>query len=169
MLQPFLTFLALLLLDLIHIINILIIDPIFQLISYFTLNENKILSDYFKGKNVLITGASSGIGKELSIELYRLGANIVLCSRSMSNLQKCAEECVLICKDSAVINRNKILLLELDLEKFETISSSFSPKLKEMLFSNGLTGIDVLINNAGVSSRGLACDTKIDSLKSVMV
>jgi short-subunit dehydrogenase len=39
----------------------------------------------FKNKVVLITGASSGIGKDTAIEFAKKGANIVLVSRLQSN------------------------------------------------------------------------------------
>jgi len=34
----------------------------------------------FKGKNVFITGGSSGIGKELSLRMNELGANVIISS-----------------------------------------------------------------------------------------
>ena len=110
-------------------------------------------------------------GKELAIELYQLGANIIICSRSRTGLQKCAEECVLMSKESIHSNdlKNKILIFEIDLEKYEDIPVLISSRLKDLLDSSGLIGIDILINNAGVSSRGYASETTLDSLKAVMV
>ena len=46
----------------------------------------------FKGKVVLITGASSGIGRESAIEFAKLGANIVLVSRTKEKLEQVADE-----------------------------------------------------------------------------
>ena len=46
----------------------------------------------FNNKTVWITGASSGIGKELAIQLAHLGANIILSARSADKLnQLCSE------------------------------------------------------------------------------
>jgi len=46
----------------------------------------------FKNKVVLITGASSGIGKDTAIEFAKKGANIILVSRTKENLEKVAEQ-----------------------------------------------------------------------------
>ena len=39
----------------------------------------------FKGKVVIVTGASSGIGEALAINLINLGCNVVLAARSEEN------------------------------------------------------------------------------------
>lgn len=46
-----------------------------------------------RGKTVIITGASSGIGEHLSFEYARRGANLVLTARRENLLQKNAETC----------------------------------------------------------------------------
>ena len=46
----------------------------------------------FKNKVVLITGASSGIGRESAIEFAKLGANIILVSRTKEKLEQVADE-----------------------------------------------------------------------------
>jgi len=46
----------------------------------------------FKNKVVLITGASSGIGRESAIEFAKKGANIVLVSRTKEKLKQVADE-----------------------------------------------------------------------------
>ena len=40
------------------------------------------------GKTILITGASSGIGRETAIEVSRLGANVVITGRDHSRLSE---------------------------------------------------------------------------------
>uniref|UniRef100_UPI0034E953B7 SDR family NAD(P)-dependent oxidoreductase n=1 Tax=Enterococcus faecium TaxID=1352 RepID=UPI0034E953B7 len=42
----------------------------------------------FKNKTVWITGALSGIGQELAIQLANLGANIILSARSVDKLEQ---------------------------------------------------------------------------------
>jgi short-subunit dehydrogenase len=46
-----------------------------------------------KEKNVVITGASSGIGRATAIEMARRGANVVLAARRVELLEKVAAEC----------------------------------------------------------------------------
>ena len=46
----------------------------------------------FKNKTILITGASSGIGKQTAIEFAKLGANIILVARRKEKLDELANE-----------------------------------------------------------------------------
>lgn len=50
---------------------------------------NEIFS--LKGKKILITGASSGIGRAIAVECSKAGANIVLTARNMQRLQETFE------------------------------------------------------------------------------
>lgn len=50
-------------------------------------------SDFFRGKNVLITGASRGLGAQLAIELAFLGANLTLHARKIEHLEKTRAAC----------------------------------------------------------------------------
>lgn len=56
--------------------------------------ENKPFVD-FEGKTVVVTGASSGIGRAISIELSRCGANLILIGRNeerLNNTEQLLEE-----------------------------------------------------------------------------
>lgn len=44
-------------------------------------------SDCLDGKRVLVTGASSGLGRETAIQMSRCGASIVLCGRNQERLE----------------------------------------------------------------------------------
>ena len=48
----------------------------------------------FKGKNILITGASKGIGRAVSKELSKLRANIILLSKNEAHLDIIDEEII---------------------------------------------------------------------------
>ena len=70
------------------------------------------LGDYFKNKRVLITGASSGIGAALAIQMSKWDTHLVLVGRNEGRLAevagKCGQNTALICgdlRDSSVINR----------------------------------------------------------------
>ena len=41
----------------------------------------------FKNKNILITGASKGLGREISVEFKKLGANLILVARDKKILE----------------------------------------------------------------------------------
>jgi len=49
--------------------------------------------EFWKGKAVLLTGASSGIGVELAKQLSALGSNVVVTARRISLLEETAKEC----------------------------------------------------------------------------
>jgi NADP-dependent 3-hydroxy acid dehydrogenase YdfG len=57
-----------------------------------TLDTSK--SSYASGKNVLITGASAGIGAELARKFAEQGANLALVARNQNNLEAVAKECL---------------------------------------------------------------------------
>src|SRR5437660_11675077 len=44
-----------------------------------------------EGKTIIVTGGGIGIGKSISIECARAGADIMLCSRRMEHLEPTAE------------------------------------------------------------------------------
>lgn len=46
----------------------------------------------FKNKVILITGASSGIGKQTAIEFAKRGANLILVARRKNKLELIANE-----------------------------------------------------------------------------
>jgi short-subunit dehydrogenase len=51
------------------------------------------MSDKYRGKVIVITGASSGFGRGTALELARRGASVVLAARSAETLQEVAREC----------------------------------------------------------------------------
>ena len=48
----------------------------------------------FKGKNILITGASKGIGRAVSKELSKLGVNIILLAKNETLLDSIYDEII---------------------------------------------------------------------------
>lgn len=109
----------------------------------------------FKDKVVLITGASSGIGKASAIEFAKVGAKTVLVSRSKEKLEKVADE---IRKFNP-----EVLVLPTD------VSSRIQTKetIEKVISKYGR--IDVLFNNAGNSEVGLIEeDDFTDKVRSMM-
>jgi short-subunit dehydrogenase len=104
------------------------------------------MNNYFKDKVIWITGASAGIGEQLSIQLSQLGAKLILSARREEELKKVASKCV---------NSESILILPIDLAKIENTDSY----IKEIVAKHNT--IDILINNAGVSQKSMALQTAI--------
>ena len=90
-----------------------------------------------KGKTVIITGASSGIGEATALKLAKEGANVVLTARSEDKLKKLKEK---IDKQNA----GKALVVPADVTKKEDLKK-VADKTKEEFKS-----IDGLVNNAGL-------------------
>jgi len=103
-------------------------------------------------KIIWLTGASSGIGEALAYQLAQGGAKLVLCSRNLEKLQ--ALKLKLPQAES-----HKVLAL--DLSQADSLETKVAPMLKE-------TGIDILVNNGGISQRGLAKNTQLDVQRKVM-
>ena len=91
-----------------------------------------------KNKIVLITGATSGIGKETALGLAKLGATIVFTTRDNLKGEKTKKELI------ATTSNKNIHMLKCDLASFESIRNC----CKE--FKSKYDKLHVLINNAGV-------------------
>ena len=106
----------------------------------------------FSNKIVWLTGASSGIGKALAIELSRKNAKLILSSRNKKALEEVAKEC----------NSTNLKIVVLDLEDYTNLAA----KVIEAVACFGK--IDILINNGGISQRSLAKDTEISVDKRII-
>jgi dehydrogenase/reductase SDR family member 7B len=107
-----------------------------------------------KNKVVIITGASSGIGKALAFECARRGALLVLAARDINKLNEIAaglkqygSDPLLVQTDVSVEAQCKNLI-DLALGKFGRI--------------------DVLVNNAGISMRAIFEDVELDVIRKLM-
>ena len=95
-------------------------------------------TESLSGKIALITGASRGIGKEIAMELSKLGAEVFI---NYSSSDEKAEEVV----NSIKNNGGKAHKLKFDVSKENSVSSAFDKIIK----ING--SIDILFNNAGIT------------------
>ena len=107
-----------------------------------------------KGKVVIITGASSGIGKSCAFAFSKLGANLMLVARSEIKLLEISEE----------INNNG------GNSTFFTADVSLEKECDEMVQKTiAFFGqIDVLINNAGISMRSIFNELNLSVFEKVM-
>jgi short-subunit dehydrogenase len=101
----------------------------------------------FLNKVIWITGASSGIGEQLSYTLADLGATLILSARNTHHLKRV--------KDKLPENTSAHEILPLDLEQIETLPGS----VKTALSYYGT--IDYFISNAGVAIRDYAIATEL--------
>ena len=100
----------------------------------------------FQDQIVWITGASSGIGEALAYAFAREGARLVLSARRAEELERVRRAC---------LRPEAHLVVPLDL----TRSDTFPAIAADVLTRCG--GIDILVNNGGVSQRGLAVETAL--------
>ncbi|MFV0507570.1 MAG: SDR family oxidoreductase [Bacteroidales bacterium] len=105
-----------------------------------------------KEKVAVITGASSGIGKALAFEFAARGAHLVLAARSIQKLKEIAN----------AMPNNEVLCVETDISNELDCKDLINKTLGKF------HGIDILINNAGISMRALFADTDIDVMKQLM-
>ncbi len=108
----------------------------------------------FKNKVVIITGASSGIGKACAYELARQGATIVLASRRENELIKIETK---LKKEGC-----DILSVKTDVRKIDDCERLIKRTVQEY------GRIDVLINNAGISMRANFEDLDLSIIKELM-
>ena len=107
----------------------------------------------FTNKVVWITGASSGIGKALAIELSKQDAKLIISARNEEKL---------IAVKNACENDEMIKVLPLDLEDYSNLKSKADEAIK------WFGRVDILVNNGGISQRSLASETSISVDKRIM-
>jgi short-subunit dehydrogenase len=109
---------------------------------------------HMKNQVVIITGASSGIGKALAFEFGNQGAIVVITGRNQTNLTEAAAEL-----QAANIHQHAIVCDSSSEEQTRTM-------VQEVIQQYGK--IDILINNAGISMRSMFETVDLKVLKQVM-
>src|SRR6188768_3284923 len=110
------------------------------------------MTDFFKDKVVAITGGSEGIGKALVDLLISLGAKIATCGRNQDKLY-----------NLQVQYSNQMLhTIVADVSRYDDCRNFINSTI------DTFGGIDILINNAGISMRSLVADADVDVLRKVM-
>lgn len=104
-----------------------------------------------EGKRIWITGASSGIGRELAFAAAGAGAKLVLSGRNLERLQDVAEGCTRLAEKSRGSAPGRPEVVPFDI--------SDETARREAVRLVGEHPLDGLINNAGVSQRSFAMDT----------
>ena len=107
-----------------------------------------------KSKVVIVTGASSGIGKALAVECANRGGHVVLAARNKDELNKV--------KDIIDHHGGDCIVTVTDV----TDEESCEKMIHHVVEDYGR--IDVLINNAGISMRAILEDMDMDTFKKVI-
>lgn len=95
-----------------------------------------------EGRSVWVTGASSGIGAALAVELSRRCARVVLSARNEERLR---EVCL------SLEGKAEHIVVPIDLASGESIKAG-SAQVKAQVGC-----VDVLVNNGGISQRSRCC------------
>lgn len=106
-----------------------------------------------KDKVIWITGASSGIGKALALELSKQSCKLILSSRREQVLEDVKSECH---------KPENVKIITLDLADYQNMKIIAEKAIS--LFGK----VDILINNGGISQRSLIIDTDIEVDKKLM-
>ena len=107
-----------------------------------------------KNKIVIVTGASSGIGKATALIFAQKGAHLVLAARSVAKLNILLEQLTPFGVE--------VLIVPTDVSKEADCKNLMDKALEKF------GRIDVLVNNAGISMRAAFADLELDVLKKVM-
>ena len=108
----------------------------------------------FKDKTVLITGTSSGIGKETAIQFAKKGSNIILVARRKQKLEQIADD----------LKKFNITTLICECD----VSDKLQVEKMSKLVLEKYGSIDILINNAGFAIYGSVFDLTTEEIESQM-
>lgn len=101
-----------------------------------------------ENKVVIVTGASSGIGKAAAVEFARKGASVILAARRLEKLRA-------LCDEISTINK-ECMVVQTDVTSEQQVARLFEQTIERF------GRIDILVNNAG---RGLKAGVRDISLK----
>ena len=107
---------------------------------------------YFNNKTIWITGASSGIGRELAIQLSNCDCTLILTARRKEQLEDTKLKC----------GNANVQVYPFDLSKIDEIDD-FSLRVQKEVGA-----IDILINNAGMRFRKPFLEIEESEFRKVM-
>jgi len=106
------------------------------------------------GKVALVTGAGRGIGYHIALALARYGADLVVCSRTVSELEKLG-------KEVEEIGR-RVLIRQADVRKSSEVGALVQAAV------DSFQRIDILVNNAGVNIPQWAAEVTEEAWDTIM-
>jgi NAD(P)-dependent dehydrogenase (short-subunit alcohol dehydrogenase family) len=104
------------------------------------------------GRNILITGASQGLGRAIAVACIREGANILICARDTDLLERTRSELAELTNPG-----RHVLAKRADVSRAEDVRQLFA------MASNEFPELHGLVNNAGIyGPKGLVQDVDVD-------
>ena len=107
-----------------------------------------------QGSRAIVTGASSGIGREIALELARHGADLVVLARREERLRELSER------------------IAADRGRVETVVGDVTdPAIRQRAVEAAQSqfgGLDILVNNAGIGAMGLFEDADPQRIRRIM-
>ena len=110
-----------------------------------------------QGSKVLITGASSGIGKALAFEFAKKGSIVAIASRRINRLKEVAHDI-----HQSGPNIPVPVAVQCDITKRNEVKALIKTCVDK------IGGIDILVNNAGIGVYGDTERTSVDDFRHVM-
>ncbi|UYO97051.1 SDR family oxidoreductase [Microbacterium sp. M28] len=103
------------------------------------------MNDRLNGKGVLVTGASSGIGRATALALSRAGARVVAAGRRIDELNALVDEAP-----------TEMLAVTLDVTRRDSVDHAVASAVRRF------GRLDALVNNAGQMLAGMILDADVD-------
>ncbi|MBA2594610.1 MAG: 3-hydroxybutyrate dehydrogenase [Pseudomonadota bacterium] len=107
-----------------------------------------------KGRVALVTGAASGIGKDIAETFAREGAKVVIADVSFDNAQAAAAD---IQKSGGVA-----LAVAMDVTQEQQVDAGIAEAI------NAFGGVDVLVSNAGIQHIAAVVDLSLDQWRKLL-
>jgi glucose 1-dehydrogenase len=118
-----------------------------------------------RGKNVLVTGGSSGIGQAIAVRFGEEGANVAINYLNMPEEAEQTEDKIRAVEEAADQCRCagvEVALIQADVSKEEDVQRMIAEATEQ------LGGVDVLINNAGIQIPGASHENGIAAFDKVI-
>ena len=111
----------------------------------------------FEAKTVMITGGSSGLGKELALRFLERGANVALFARDQEKLRSVRDEL-----EKNTSGSQQVKGFPCDVSQPQSVEKAF------LSATEGLDPPDILVNSAGVLREGPFMDQTLEVFREVM-
>jgi 3-dehydrosphinganine reductase len=111
----------------------------------------------FAGKNIIITGGSSGLGKVLAQRMAREGANLALIARDPAKLEAARDQIA-----RSIKNGQRITAMSCDVSDYPNVVATFKT------ITETLGRPQILINSAGVITEGYFENMRLEKFREVM-